>query len=196
MKQARFHAMALGALLSGAGIAHASILDGSFEQPAVPNGSYTVFVSGAVIGNSSCTTPNQIGCWTVIGPGNVAIVSGSTVDNGISFVAAAGAQWLDLTGNGSNSQSGVEQPFNSVPGRGYKLKFSVGAIGTHSRVQVLIDGQPLAIVTNNQTAGSTFNWKHYTLGFVAANPVTTLGFINLDAASDNQNGLDKVTVSP
>src|SRR5580704_14235100 len=71
-----------------------SITNGSFESPVVPVGGFTNFGNGSVL----------IPGWTVIGaPGGVSIVSGSFTQNGISFPAEDGAQWLDLTGDGTNS---------------------------------------------------------------------------------------------
>ena len=50
---------------------------------------------------------------------------------------------------------------------------------------------------NNNIAGSSFNWKHFTFGFIAsAGSSTTIAFMNADPVTDFANGLDKVTVAP
>src|SRR4051794_3236546 len=94
-------------LLCAASAANADLItNGSFETPVVPVGSFTLFTvgSGALIG------------WSVVGPAgtNVAIVSGSFSQNGVSFVAQDGAQWLDLTGLNSNSSEGVSQTLSTI----------------------------------------------------------------------------------
>lgn len=71
------------------------IKNGGFEKPVVPTGSYEGFLD------------RSINHWTVTGAGgNVAVVSGTFTQNGFSFPAEAGAQWLDLTGV-SNTATGV-----------------------------------------------------------------------------------------
>jgi hypothetical protein len=89
------------ALLSAAPAAHANILtNGSFENPVVPVGGFTLFATGAAFTG-----------WTATGPAgtNVGIVSGSFVQAGVTFQAFDGNQWLDLTGLNSNSTEGVSQ---------------------------------------------------------------------------------------
>ena len=61
--------------------ARAQILDGSFEDPAVPSASFTLFSTGQTFG-----TGNP---WSVVGAtGNVGIVSGAFTQNdgGVLFV--------------------------------------------------------------------------------------------------------------
>ena len=109
--------------------AHANIVDGSFESPVVPAGSFTDFASGSQFGPGNC--------WTVVGAGSVSIVSGTFTQGGITYGAAAGAQWLDLTGSSSNSVTGVQQTWPTTAGQSYKVKFAVGAITTPSEVKVM-----------------------------------------------------------
>jgi hypothetical protein len=87
----------LAGILAGAGgsnaVAGNLIKDGSFEVPAVTDGSYELFSNGQTIDS----------VWTVVGAsGNVAVVSGDFTQNGYTFPAKKGVQWLDLTGT-SNS---------------------------------------------------------------------------------------------
>lgn len=180
---------AAGFALGSQTSAYASLCDGSFESPPAPLGGFTTLPSGTVF-------PSGTQCWTVVGAGNVAIVSGSAVANGISYVASAGSQWLDLTGNGSNSLTGVEQTATTTVGQSYKLTFRVGAITTPSSIGVYINGVQVMVATNNNTGGSVFNWKKFSIGFVANQPSTTIKFMNLDASTDHENGLDKVALAP
>ena len=70
------------------------ILNGSFEVPLVPNGSFTNFPGGST----------AITGWTVVGVDS-AVTSGTFMQSGITFQAQAGNQWIDLAGVTSNSMS-------------------------------------------------------------------------------------------
>jgi hypothetical protein len=170
-----------------------SIVNGSFEAPVVPVGGFTNFPSGST----------GITGWTVVGAaGGVSIVSGTFVQNGISFPAEDGTQWLDLTGDGTNSNEGVQQTFATTSGSQYTLSFWVGNVdnpggifGTTSTVDVLLGGTPLFDATNASTITGTQTWQQFTTTFTASGSTSTLSFINGDPASDNSNGLDNVSVN-
>ena len=172
----------------------ASILNGSFETPAVPVGGFTSFASGS----------NAITDWTVVGPsGSVAIVSGTFTQFGFTFPAQDGVQWLDLTGVGSNTTDGVQQTVATTPGALYDLSFFVsnisnpgGLFGTTSTVGVQIDGGPVVSFTNSGGGGSTSQvWQQFTLALTATAATTSITFINQDPSSDNNNGLDNVSLT-
>ena len=75
------------------------ITNGDFETPVVPVGGFFNYNTGSTL----------ITGWTVVGR-QVSIVSGSYFSNGANFPAQNGVQWLDLTGDLSNSLGeGVEQ---------------------------------------------------------------------------------------
>lgn len=180
------------ALLSSAAALGANLLtDGSFESPAVPLGGFTNFGAGAM------------GGWTVVGP-QVSIVSGSFAQNGISFLAGDGAQWLDMTGNGSNNASeGVQQSVATVPGHVYLLSFWVGNVsnaggifGTTSTVDLMINGASHGAFTNScTTCTGTQAWEQFTSSFLATGPTTLVTFLNGDGPGDNSNGLDNVVLT-
>jgi len=174
-----------------------SITNGSFESPVVPVGSFTNFASGSTL----------IPGWTVIGAaGGVSIVSGTFTQNGISFPAEDGAQWLDLTGDGTNSNEGVEQTFATTSGAQYTVSFWVGNVynpdgifGTTSTVDVLLGGPKgtlLTAATNSNTTTGIQTWEEFSTTFTATGSTSTLDFINGDPPSDNSNGLDNVSVNP
>jgi hypothetical protein len=171
-----------------------SIVNGSFESPVVPAGNFTNFASGST----------GITGWTVIGAaGGVSIVSGTFSQNGISFPAEAGTQWLDLTGDGTNSNEGVQQTFATTAGTQYTVSFWVGNVfnpngifGTTSTVDILLGGAPLLTATNANTTTGTQTWDQFTTTFTATGSTSTLAFINGDPGSDNSNGLDNVSVNP
>ncbi len=150
------------------------------------------------LGNST-TIPG----WTVVGaPGDVAPVSGTFAQNGFSFPAEDGKQWIDLTGT-SNTATGVQQTVTTVPGVTYNLAFFVGNVvnpsgifGTTSTINVFVNGQKVLAATNSGGSGTkTMNWKRFITSFVATSTSTKIGFINGDPANDNSNGLDNVSVS-
>ena len=122
------------------------IKNGSFEKPAVGPGSYQLFATGQTFKH-----------WTVVGAsGDVATVSGTFTQNGFSFPAKKGIQWLDLTGV-SNTPTGVQETITTTAGASYKLTFWIGNVydpggifGTTSTVNVLVDGTTVASDTNSQ----------------------------------------------
>jgi Protein of unknown function (DUF642)/PEP-CTERM motif len=191
-------AIGLLATLSSLPLRADSITNGSFETPVVAVGNFTNFASGS----------SGITGWTVVGAaGGVSIVSGTFTQNGISFPAEAGAQWLDLTGDGTNSNEGVQQTFATTAGTQYTLSFWVGNVfnpnggifGTTSTVDVLLGGTGgtlLLAATNANTTTGTQTWEQFITTFTATGSSSTLDFINADPGSDNSNGLDNVSVNP
>jgi hypothetical protein len=173
-----------------------SIVNGSFETPVVPVGNFTNFASGSI----------GITGWTVVGAaGGVSIVNGTFTQNGILFPAENGTQWLDLTGNGVNSNEGVEQTFATTSGAQYTVSFWVGNVnnpggifGTTSTVDVLLGGPKgtsLLTAINGNTTTGTQTWDQFTTTFTATGSTSTLDFLNGDPGSDNSNGLDNVSVN-
>lgn len=83
-----------------------------------------------------------------VGPAGtvVSIVSTSFSQQGVLFQAQSGAQWLDLTGNGSNSSEGISQTLSTIAGHQYDVTFFVGnttggsIFGTTSTVNLAING--------------------------------------------------------
>jgi hypothetical protein len=165
------------------------LANGSFETPTVPVGSFTDFAPGS----------GALTDWTVF-TGGVSIVNGSFGQNGVSFPAQDGVQWLDLTGNGSNSTEGVSQTVATTAGHQYRLSFYVGnttgggIFGSTSTVAVLLNGSVALTATNTATSPTTQNWFQFTHTFTASGATTTLGFRNGDPATDNNNGLDNVVL--
>jgi hypothetical protein len=173
------------------------ITNGSFESPVVPVGGFTDFASGSIL----------IPGWTVVGAaGGVSIISGAFSQECCTFPAEDGSQWLDLTGDDTNSTEGVEQTVATTVGTQYALSFWVGNIfdpggifGTTSTVNVRLGGLGgtlLGAFTNASTTTGTQVWKQFTISFTATGSSTTLDFLNADPPSDNSNGLDNVLLTP
>jgi hypothetical protein len=180
-------------LLTISGARAATLLtNGSFEVPVVPVGSFTSIGVGS---------PLLTG-WSVIGPAGTAVspVSTTFAQNGVTFPAQDGVQWLDLTGFNENSTEGVSQSVGTTVGNRYQLSFFVGSttgggiFGSSSTVNVQINGTPTFSDTNSTVSPTTQNWAQFTHTFVATGALTTLAFINGDAAADNDNGLDNIVL--
>lgn len=167
------------------------ITDGSFEQPLVAKGTYVLFDLGKTLSK-----------WAVTGePGNVAIVSGTFSQSGLTFPAQNGQQWLDLTGT-SNTPTGVQQTVTTKPGSVYRLTFWVGNVfnpggifGASSKIDVFLNYQLSTSAINTDGKGkSTQVWKQFSVEFTATASSTTITFINADPGFDNSNGLDNVSL--
>jgi hypothetical protein len=169
------------------------IVNGSFESPLVPLRSFRLFSTGQTFTG-----------WKVVGhAGNVAIVKGGFSQNGFTFPAGCGTQFLDLTGT-SNTPTGVAQTIATVRNSTHMLTFKVGNVynpggifGTTSTVKVLVNGVLLMTARNTMGAAvpSHVVWEQFSKTFVAATTSTTLSFINADPASDTANGLDCITMT-
>jgi hypothetical protein len=168
------------------------IEDGGFEAPDVPVGSFTLFSLGQAFPG-----------WKVVGAGgNVGIVSDKYLDNGITFNAQAGAQWMDLTGL-SNTPTGIAQSVTTTPGTEYHLTFWVGNVydpggifGTSSTIKVYVNGSMQLTATNSlQPPNHMQAWKEFALTIKATSGSTTISFINGDPSTDNSDGLDSVQLS-
>ena len=189
-------AIAVGMLIVSGGAASATtnlIKNGSFEIPVVPVGSFESFAMGQAFAG-----------WRVVGAaGQVSIVSGQFQSGGITFHAKAGAQWMDLTGDVSNTATGVAQTVATTSGTSYHLTFWVGNVydpggifGVRSRVKVYVNGALKLTATNPmRPANHTQAWKEFTLTIKATSNHTKISFINGDPPTDNSNGLDAVHLS-
>jgi hypothetical protein len=168
------------------------IVNGTFSSPVVGAGSDQFIATGATFSG-----------WRVMGaPGNIAIMSGTFLQNGFTFDADATSQWLDLTGT-SNSATGVVQTISTVNGLRYTLRFATGntydpggIFGVSSSIDVRINGRLLLRATNSGGRGTTRQvWQNFSTAFVATSNVTHLEFLNEDPSTDTENGLDDVSVT-
>lgn len=183
----------LGLTAGLAGPAAANLIaDGDFETPLVPQGRFLLFSTGQTFGS-----------WKVVGvPGNVAPDSGLFVQNGLSFPAEHGAQWVDMTGLNSNRATGIQQTVATTTGTTYDLSFWVGnqvdprgIFGVTSTIEVLVNGLSLGLFTNSGGADSTIqNWQQFNTSFVASGSSADVEFLNRDPITDNDNGLDNIVL--
>jgi hypothetical protein len=184
--------LAAGMFVAGSANSAVGVANGSFETPTVPAGGFTTFS----VGSSSITN------WLVIGPAgtNVAIVSGTFSQDGVTFEAQDGTQWLDLTGDNSNSIEGVQQSVTTIPNHLYQLSYYIGnttgggIFGTTSRVLTEV-GANAFTHTNSNVDDTGLNWEQFTDNFVATATSTLITFENLDPPNDNSNGLDNIVLT-
>jgi hypothetical protein len=186
--------MATASFIAASSGANANLIaNGSFETPVVPNASFTNFTVG------TATLTN----WTVFGPAglNVSIVNTNFSQNGVTFNAEDGNQWLDLTGDASNSTEGVSQAVTTIIGDRYQLSYFIGnttgggVFGTTSTVNVSVNGVPTFSDTNSNASPSNLNWEQFTHTFIATETSTILAFQNADPSNDNSNGLDNAVLT-
>ncbi|MFT3792879.1 MAG: IPTL-CTERM sorting domain-containing protein [Rudaea sp.] len=109
--------------------------------------------------------------------------------------------WI-LTGNGTNSNEGIQHTVATTAGTQYTLSFWVGNVydtpgaagfGTTGTAIVLINGVQAGAFTNTTNA-KTQSWQQFSLNFTATGASTTIAFVNGDPALDDHNGLDNVTL--
>lgn len=174
----------------GAGSARADLLvNGSFEAPVVPVGSFTNFPSGST----------AISGWTVVGVDS-AIVNGSFIQSGILFRAQAGNQYIDLAGVTSNSQSsGVTQTVATTVGLAYQLRFHVGSAQGGgfffpSTFDLSLNDGPRVAHTNPATPTNALDWMAFSVPFVATTPTTKITFFNGGASNNFNSALDGVSL--
>jgi hapalindole biogenesis HpiC1 cyclase-like protein len=142
--------------------------------------------------------------WTVVGAtGVVSVVSGTFQSQGFTFNAKVGAQWIDLTGPGSKTATGVAQSIATTPGTSYQLSLWVGNVndpggifGVSSTVKVRVNGVlKLTAVNSLHPTNHKQAWKEFTLTIKASSSHTKISFINGDPGTDDSNGLDAVHLS-
>ena len=189
---ARRHAsFVAGALCLLAAHAQAGLIsNGSFEAPLVPMGGYTTFAAGA---------PDLVG-WSVLGI-EATVSEGSFTQSGITFQAQDGNQWLDLSGESSNSSlNGVQQDVATTPGVAYLVSFYVGSAfdGVYffpSSIDLAIDGSARWKYTNPAIPTTSHDWMRFDVGFVATGTSTRIAFYNGSAGDNFTSALDNVSVT-
>jgi hypothetical protein len=190
-------AIVVALLLPAAALA-TPITNPSFESttPAVGSGACGVFSSGST----------GITGWTVVGNTgtNVAVCNTNFVQAGIAFHSQDGSNWLDLTGDSSNSTTeGVQQSIATTVGDSFTLSFFVGNVdspstgfGVTSTVDVFANGSSLGAFTNScTTCTTTLGWQPFSVTFTATSALTTFLFRNGDPVTDNSNGLDNLVLT-
>jgi Protein of unknown function (DUF642) len=166
------------------------IVNGSFESPTVPVGSFINYAGGST----------AITGWMVVGVDS-SVVSGTFMQNGITFEAQDGNQWIDLAGVTSNSMtSGVTQDISTMIGQPYDVTFYVGSSTDHqiffpATVDLSINGGARVPYSNPSAPTNMLDWQLFTANFIATSSTTNLTFFNGDASNNFETPLDNVSVN-
>lgn len=175
--------------------------DGGFERPPVGKAPScgVALCAGFNVGQSLFP-------WVVIGPGAapgafaILLLDTQYAEGDLRFEAAGGEQSIDLTGSYNQGLNGVRQTILTAAGQAYTVSFAVGhadrgAYLPDSKVQLVIDGNPLATADNGDVTANMINWKTFSYTFTAASDTTTIDLYNATTNS-NYVGLDQVSVKP
>lgn len=188
-KASILHIAALTALSLACNAQAAVIVNGSFEDPVINPGSFEIYNEGSTV----------ITGWTVVGL-NTGLISGSYVEGLIQFQAQDGVQWVDLTGPGSLSSTGITQTLATDIGQAYELSFYVGSVSDGvayfpSTVDLQINGGARVSYTNPAAPTTSLDWKLFTAGFTANSATTSITFLNGNTIYNNISALDNVSIA-
>jgi len=177
--------------------AHANLLvNGGFESPSVPAGTFIHYGTGST---------GMTG-WTVVGP-QVSQIHTTYGEPGLgvtAFNANSGLASLDITGGGNvGTNAGVTQTVATVAGQLYELSFFVGkATGganysSQSILDVSIDGGARVSYFNAVNTPVGFvNWIQHSVQFTATSTSTSITFFNGTAlGTNNFVGLDDASLT-
>lgn len=166
------------------------VVNGSFENPAVPTASFINYLGGST----------AITGWTVVGVDS-AVSEDTFMQSGITFQAQDGNQMIDLAGVTSNSMtSGVTQNISTTINQVYEISFYVGSATDSnfffpSTIDLSIDGGARVSYTNPTAPTNMLNWKLFTVNFTATNSTTNLTFFNGGTSNNFESELDNVSVN-
>ena len=154
------------------------VVNGSFEDPSVQPGSFSIFSS--------------ISGWTATSQG-----CGIEIQNHVAGSPAVGDgnQFMELD---SDCSSTVEQTLTTVSGVTYNVQFDFsprpGVPDNH--VQVKWNGAAIANLTADGTGLPDTQWAPYSFTVTATSTSTTLSFADLSASNSLGTYIDNVRVTP
>lgn len=178
----------IGVVASLVGGAHASIINGGFENP---NLGFRSVLPGQTYGN-----------WTNAGPGDIEFVQAVSNPNlnNLQFSAYEGQYWIDLCGVGA--PSAIYQDLTDLtPGQRYSVEFAFSANvwgpNFNFSMDVLWNN---AVVGNFQVVrggsnGLLMNWELKNVEVVAQTGNNRLMFKALTATSARGPAIDAVSIS-
>lgn len=169
--------------------AHANLLlDGSFETPVIPPGTFSNFGPGS--------EPPGFD-WSVT-VNNVDVVSfGAPVSPGPAF---DGVQFLDLVG--FDSTGGIKQTFATTPGQQYTLSFEYGNNPRWPLASALVTvtsglNTLLSQSISHGTATTTdYDWTAFSMTFVATGASADLAFTETSGGNNGGIFLDAASINP
>jgi hypothetical protein len=170
------------------------IVNGSFEMPAIPNG-------------TEMSNVTSVPGWTVFGGTGIQIFNTNYHESGSLnggyndvFNAENGVQSIDVSGTSNVPGQGLlQQVVTTTTGQEYALSFYVGKADgldpVSAIIDVSIDGGPPIPYTNFNTTPGGINWENFVLDFTATGTSTTVAFTYGTAPPNYVAGLDNVTLN-
>jgi hypothetical protein len=139
----------------------------------------------------------------------VTVVPVGRFDSGTGYLASAGSQFLDLTGDADAYGHGVSQgSITVVPGTQYTLNFDVGAF-RYQNVDLGTAAVALTIGGGHTYSGSFLNsltrpvssgivWQTMAYNFTPTTSTISLQFLgaNVSGSSSKGIGLDNINLTP
>ena len=156
--------------------------------------SWTVIAAALPFQNGSFETGGAVPCNTFNIPAGSTLITGWTVTVGnidwlgapvpaCGWQASNGGASLDLVGSGAGGVGGIQQTFDTIPGRNYTVLFDLA--GNFGAAPVV---KPLAVTVNGVTTNFTFDttgatgtnmgWVTRSVQFTATSTSTTLTFVS------------------
>jgi hypothetical protein len=156
----KYAMLAVGAILCAfaAPAVAATVNDGDFENPVIPDGARVAFKNGQTIGN-----------WTVVGPAGKSAAYLTSTDfthNKVRYDSKDGVQFMDL----GNSGMGVTQQMNLVNGLFYDAKLWVGTAGKKgatTSLNITSDGNNIGVCNVTSDGGNAVEWHLCAFEFLA-----------------------------
>ncbi len=153
------------------------VTNGSFEDPVITPGTYSIF--------------DSISGWTATSPPPCLI----EIQNHVAGTPDVGDQFMELD---SNCSSTVQQTLPTLPGVTYNLQFDFsprpGIADNH--VQVKWNGTVVADLTANGIELSDTLWTPHSIQVTATGPSATLSFADLSVSDSLGTYIDNVRVTP
>ena len=196
--------MKLKTSLRIAALVGASLMAATTAQAVelIVNGGFEVNrpVAGGTINYSGAAGPTG---WAHVGRTVTALDTAYT-EGPTVFFAHTGNVSMDLTGpSNTGPTSGLAQTVATSTGQFYRLSFWLGnaqstAVQSYnlaSSLTLQIDGGMATTFSNADITSNGNNWRQFSHDFAAAGALTTITFRNATPLTDNQTGLDDVSLT-
>jgi hypothetical protein len=167
------------------------ITNGGFESPKVTGATSAEYFAGST----------DITGWLVIpgAPADVTVMRDDFTIGSLTFLPQSGTQSLNLTGDFSGEDAGVQQDVNLTIGDTYILTFFVGNADNSApnftldaTASLTINNSFIGLYTNGSNTHNGVNWKEFQYTFTATQTSNTIAFQNGTVPNEDYIGLDGV----